>query len=722
MTPFAKALALHREGQLAQAQALYTQILQTDARHADALHLLGVVFAQTGDPAAAVEMIGKSLAINPQNPPAHNNLGKALHELKQYQGALHSFDAAIAQRPEMADTHFNRGRVLCDLRQSQAALDSFDRAIAHQPGFAEAYNERGNLQDALGQNQAALDSYEQAIGQNPRFAGAYCNRGIVLCKLGRLQAALASIEQAIARQPGYPEAYNSRGNVLHKLGQSEAALDSIEQAIAQKPDYADAWFNHGNVLAAIGRCDAALQSYDKAIAIRPESADAHANRGKVLQELGQAEAALACYARAIALDPGCAIAHSNRGLVLHGQKHTQAALESFDQAIASDPGLVAAHNNRGIALRHLGQFEAALQSYERAIGLNPEFAEAYTNRGNLLQDLGQYDAALLSHRHAAALLAPDDVEANFSLSLCLLQSGDFEQGWQSYEWRLRHQDFRVTLGDGVRPRWTGAQDLRGKTILLHSEQGLGDALQFCRYAKMLATTGARVVLEVPMPLLLLLARVPGVAQTVLRGGALPLYDYYCPLLSLPLAFKTDLASIPAPGRYIPCAPEKLAQWQATLGAKTRPRVGVAWSGMALHKNDPRRSIPLADFVKLLPDGFQYISLQTEVRATDQETLRTRPDIQHFGDALQDFTDTAALCDLVDLVVSVDTSVAHLAGAMGKPVWILLPANPDWRWLLDRDDSPWYATARLYRRGRDGDDGAVFERVRGDLMRWFGEFD
>lgn len=648
---FTEALSLHRQGQLAQAQALYRQMLELDARHFDALHLSGVIFAQTGDLAHAIELIDKSLEINPQNALAHHNLGKALH----------------------------------DQKQSRAALQSYDRAISLKPDIAEIYYDRG----------------------------------IALQKLGQYDAALQSLDQAIALKPDYAEAYNQRGNVLHELKQDQDAIDSYDHAVALKTNDTNVWFNRGNALQALGQSEAALHSYDQAIAIEPDNAEAYSNRGSMLQSLGQNEAALQSYAKALAINPGCATTLNNRGTALRSLGHYEAALQSFEQAIAKDSGFFQAYSNRGIALRNLGRYEAALQNYDQAIALNPGYAQVYTNRGNVLQDLGRHEAALQSHYQAGILLDPADAEANFSLGLCLLQSGDFENGWKSYEWRLKHPKFGLTLGgNGNKPRWTGAEDLQGKTLLLHSEQGMGDAMQFCRYAKLLANRGARVILEVPMPLLLLLARVEGIAQTVLRGGGLPPFDFYCPLLSLPLAFNTAFDTIPNPGRYIVSPPDKLAKWQSRLGPKTRPRIGLAWSGQALHNNDRHRSIPLAEFIKLLPDNFQYVSLQNEVRGEDQKILPARPDILHFGDEIEDFTDTAALCDLVDIVVSVDTGVAHLAGAMGKPVWILLPFNPDWRWLLNRSDSPWYATAKLYRRERQGDDSQVFDKIKTDLIQSF----
>ena len=262
----------------------------------------------------------------------------------------------------------------------------------------------------------------------------------------------------------------------------------------------------------------------------------------------------------------------------------------------------------------------------------------------------------------------------------------------------------------------GLESLQGKTILLHAEQGLGDTIQFCRYAKPAADLGARVILEVRDPLLPLLQNLAGVSEIIARGAHLPAFDFHCPLMSLPLAFRTRLDTIPSPEGYITPAPEKVASWQTILGDKVKPRIGLVWSGSPGHSHDRNRSISLANLLARLPKGFEYVSLQKDVRPGDLPALQGRADIRQLGDQLADFSDTAGLCALMDIIISVDTSVAHLAGALGKPVWILLPFNPDWRWLLDRTDSPWYAAARLYRQDTPGNWQGVFEKIEADLSR------
>ncbi|PIT71198.1 hypothetical protein B9Z41_17075, partial [Limnohabitans sp. JirII-31] len=283
----------------------------------------------------------------------------------------------------------------------------------------------------------------------------------------------------------------------------------------------------------------------------------------------------------------------------------------------------------------------------------------------------------------AISLKPDYAGAHWNKSLELLALGQFKEGWKSYEWRWKHEDLGSKLPNFSQPQWLGVESLQGQTILLHSEQGLGDTIQFCRYAKLVKAQGARVVMEIPAALVPLLQGLEGVDELVQSRQALPAFDYHCPLLSLPLAFKTELSTIPSPEPYLRSDKAKVNQWRIKLGPKSKPRVGLVWSGSTQHKKDHNRSLRLDELIHYLPNSFDYVCLQKEIRAVDQETLK-QSRIQYFGDELKDFADTAALCELMDVVISVDTSVAHLSGALGRPTWVLLPYVPDWRWLLDRE--------------------------------------
>ena len=299
-----------------------------------------------------------------------------------------------------------------------------------------------------------------------------------------------------------------------------------------------------------------------------------------------------------------------------------------------------------------------------------------------------------------------------------MRGGNFKDGWQGYEWRWKNEELSSYKSKRTfaQPLWVGAESLKDKTILLYAEQGLGDTIQFCRYAPLVRELGAKVILEVQRPLVKLLKNLEGVNKIIAEGDALPAFDYQCPLLSLPLAFKTELQNIPSVSNPIGSNGDKVTKWQVKLGEKINPRVGLVWSGSTMHKNDHNRSLTLSKLLPYLNPNVQYVCLQKEMRDVDKELLGQHIEIKYFGYALEDFTDTAALCKLMDVVISVDTSVAHLAGTLGKPTWVLLPFSPDWRWLLDRDDNPWYQSVILYRQEKMGDWNSILEKVKSDLER------
>ena len=370
-------------------------------------------------------------------------------------------------------------------------------------------------------------------------------------------------------------------------------------------------------------------------------------------------------------------------------------------------------------LQSLGRREAALLSYDRAIALDPTDVMAHYNRALLMQDCSRWDEALASYDRAIEL-NPQFADAQYNRSMAQLFLGDFERGWRGYEWRWLNAR-RLGIGDARKfaaPRWFGEEPIAGKRILLYGEAGLGDTLQFCRYATLCGRLGATVILEVPEVLRRLLGSLEGVSQVIGAGSPLPPFDYHCPLLSLPLAFKTTVATIPASLGYLRADQITVAQWRERLGARSSPRIGLVWSGNPDNPIDARRSIRLADWVAHLPTGYEYFRLQTQVRETDRGALDSNPQIVSFNDDQLDFDNTAALCMCMDIVVTIDTSLAHLAGALGHRTWVLLPQTPDYRWMRDREDSPWYPTVKLYRQTVAGDWDSVFDRVAADLRREF----
>ncbi len=506
---------------------------------------------------------------------------------------------------------------------------------------------------------------------------------------------------------------------LHQRGQLAQAQGIYNEILTIHPKHFDALHLSGVIAAQTNDPKKAVELITKAIEINPYSAAAYTNRGSALTQLKRLEAALASYNQAIAVDAACAEAHLNRGIVLKELGRFDAAIASCDRAISAKAAYAEAHFIRGNVLNDLKQLDSALASYNRALAIKADYAEAYFSRGIVLSALKQLGAALASFDQAVAL-RPRYADAYFNKSLASLLAADFETGWKDYEWRwkLEHRDAVIEKRNFSQPLWIGKDSIAGKTILLHAEQGLGDTLQFCRYAKPVANLGATVILEVQEPLVSLLAGLDGVSQVVAKGSALPDFDYQCPLLSLPLAFKTKLNSIPGSNKYLNSNPIKVAEWQVKLGEASRPRIGIAWSGRPTHTNDHNRSIRLADFVPHLPAGFQYVSLQKDVREVDIPAVQSCPNLLHFAGDQMDFSDSAALCDCMDLIISVDTSVAHLSGALGRKTWVLLPFRPDWRWLLNRDDSPWYESVKLFRQERIGSWIDVFEQVGAELGQIF----
>jgi tetratricopeptide (TPR) repeat protein len=712
---FRAGLAHHQAGRLGEAEARYRETLAAAPDHADALHLLGVIASQVGKHDVAVELIDLAIRVDAGNSLYHSNRGLALYGLARFAAAVEAYDRALALRPDYPEALFNRAVALQALARFAEALAGYDRALALRPDHVEALSNRGVVLERLGRFAEALASYERALAARPTFLEALCNRGNALKHLGRREEALASYDQALAVRPDHAETLVNRAAVLVELERREEALAAYDRALAVRPD-AVALFNRGVLLQTFERREEALASYDGALALCPDHADALTNRGVVLQELGRTAEAVASYDRALAARPDHVAALIDRGNAFKALARFDDALASYDRALALRPDDAEALCNRGVVLQALHRFDDALASCDRALALRPDFAAALNNRAGVLQELKRFDEALASYERALAL-EPDYVEAGLNRALLLLLTGAFAQGWPAYEWRRRTADWEPR--QFAAPEWAG-EDIAGKRLLLYAEQGFGDTIQFVRYARLAAARGAHVVLEVQPPLAALLAA-SGCAQTVVAAGApLPPFDLQCPLLSLPKLFATTMANIPAPIPYISAPPDRTAAFAARLPSDA-PRVGLAWSGHRANSKDHDRSIPFAQLAPLLAvPGVRFISLHKDVRASDADALAACGNIIDLRAQLNDFADTAAAIANLDLVVTVDTAVAHLAGAMGRPVWILLPCVPDFRWLLDRTDSPWYPTARLFRQVRAGDWDETIARVARELRESGGQ--
>jgi TPR repeat/Glycosyltransferase family 9 (heptosyltransferase) len=366
-----------------------------------------------------------------------------------------------------------------------------------------------------------------------------------------------------------------------------------------------------------------------------------------------------------------------------------------------------------IHLHALDRYQDTLESCEKAVSLAPDHAALHNNLGNALQEMGRFADALKSYDTATAISA-DYAEAHWNAGVVRLMTGEFERGWSQTEWRWKNRSLGKEQRQFAQPLWLG-EPIEDKTILLYGEQGMGDIIQFCRYVPMVAARGAKVIVEIDSPLKRLLSSLDGVSHCVTRQEPYPPFDWQCPMLSLPLAFGTRVDTIPAKVPYLRAPPGQ--KWEAQLGPKVKPRIGIAWSGNPHHVHDRKRSIPLSVFLPLLDMQATFVGLQKDIRASDEAVLKQRNDLLNFGPLLEDFADTAALISCLDLVISVDTSVVHLAGALAKPFWVLVPFLPDWRWLLNRDDNPWYPTARLFRQTTARDWREVIARVRQGLREF-----
>jgi hypothetical protein len=523
----------------------------------------------------------------------------------------------------------------------------------------------------------------------------------------------AQLQRQTAQDGSHTTHLLQKGHDAHVAGAWAQAEKYYKAALQHAPGNFDLLYRLGLVNQEQGRPAQALRYLNDALKRDPHSADALSTCGLALHKLGRPEEAMTYYNAALEIAPSDAGTVNKLGIALLDLGRPQDALDAFDRALALAPALVEALGNRGNALLKLNRPEEAIGCYDRAARLDGPNARLLTNRAHALRLLDRPQEAR-DNLHDAIACAPDYAEAHFERGMVQLTLGNFDEGWSEYEWRWRTGAFAPHRRDFKSPLWTGAQSLQGRVILLHGEQGLGDSIQFVRYAPLVANMGATVVLEVQPELVTLMAGVAGIARLLARGDRLPAFDLHCPLMSLPRAFKTGAGNISAQTPYIKVPESQSAAWARRLPSGKR-LVGVCWAGRRTHNNDANRSIALERFAPLfeVPE-IQFVSLQRELGADDHALLATHGNVIDIGDELRDFADTAALVNRLDAVITVDTAVAHLAGALGKPAMILLPFAADFRWLRGRDDSPWYPGAKLIRQPRFGDwDGAI-EQARARL--------
>jgi tetratricopeptide (TPR) repeat protein len=627
----------------------------------------------------------------------------ALHQHGNVAGAEAVYRGLLQRHPGSADARFRLGALLAGLGQLYEAVEMFSAALLIAPGFAPLWSEQAAAQLRLGWFAASVESYDRLI----------------------------------ALRPDDVEAFNNRGAALLRLERPADALASFDAALAVRPDLVEAMCNRGNALLALGRVTEALASYDQTLALNPALAQAATSRADALERLDRPADALASYDRALATAPGLVQAHYNRGNLLQTLERHDEAIASFDAVLALLPTHAGAACNRATSLRALGRLDDALAGYAQAMFLDPTMAAALINHASMLAMLGRHQEALEDFTRASAMF-PDNADVHWNEALCRLTMGDFKGGWREHEWRWQTNALRPGQRHFPQKLWLGETSLAGRTILLWGEQGFGDMLQFCRFAPLVAAlcapgdsagdaaTAVNVVLEMPSALARLIRTMPGPQRIVAQNEPLPEFDVHCPLLSLPLALGTTLETIPAAIPYLAADPDQALAWRIRLAAVPGLRVGLVWAGnprtaqRALAAIDRRRSLPLSRMAPLgAVPGVTFVSLQKGHRADEAKTPPRGMELYDWTDELWDFADTAALIAGLDLVIGVDTSVVHLAGALGKPVWVLNRYDACWRWLYGRTDSPWYPTMRLFRQARFGDWDGVIAEVQAALRQLVG---
>lgn len=668
------AVAHHQAGRLEEAERMYRQILQSNPRDAGAMHLLGLLAFHRGDHEAAVRYIVEAIRLDGSQAEFFANLAEVHRALGRLGEACDCYEAAVRIKPDMADTASKLASLLAVEGRYADAIHWYQQAIAARLDDASSHHGLGMVLQRCGQWPEAETAYLRALQLRPDSCEIHCSLGSLYQAQGKLDEAIASYHRALDIRSNYAEAHYNWGTALVAQGQPELAVARYRQAIVAKADFAEAHYNLGIALQKLAQLDEAADAYEHAVLLRPDMALAHNNLGNVRQQQGKLSEAVACYQRALHINPQHIEALTNLGTALLVQKSYEAAEVPYRSLAALAPQNIEAHFNLGLVLHRQGRFVEAVSYYDRALALDPE-----------------HEAAGY-HRPAARLA-----------------SGDFQRGWPEFErWTAAH----VPGPAHQEPVWHG-EYLKGQRIVLHGKWGLGDTLQFVRYAPLVVERGADVFLEVA-PGLIPLLQESGFEQLRPLGASVnPPCQWQAALTSLPGIFNTSLGTIPASVPYLSANRELVDRWRRRLQVYDDFKIGIHWHGRSVWNTD-ERSFPLISLEPLARlGGVTLISLQKNEGAAELETLGDRFEVVSLGSNMDAsggaFMDTAAIMNNLDLIITCDTSVAHLAGGLGVNVWIALPTASEWRWLWGRDDSPWYPTARLFRQ--DGGDWAgVFARM------------
>jgi tetratricopeptide (TPR) repeat protein len=660
---------------------------------------------------------------NPCHPQALVGMSLVALASRQSEAAVKMARAAVAAAPRMVSAWVALGQALKAATRNDEAERAYRHAIGLEGMNALARMGIGELMLALGRPLEAIAEFELALRRNPALAAAEMGLGNALGMMGRDEEALERYRKAQALRPRLPEAEFALGYALARMGRMKEAEAHYRRALVLRPDFAAAWINLGNLLREQGREVYAEAALKRAVELRPDLVTSWINLALLERERRCPSEAEACLRKAFALNPEQVETLVAWCQFRAAEGDLAGAWQWLRWALEREPKNQEAVNMRGILLHKEGRFEEAVEVFEQAEALG--HCAAASNRGNSLLDMGRMDEALRA-QELAVEREPGNAGAQYNLSLTRLRLGDWERGWPCYEARWRFREVHRRPRVFRQPRWQG-EEIEGRRILLHAEQGLGDTIQFCRYATLVEARGGVVILQVQEPVLRLMQSLAvahaGLAETALLGTKLPEFDLECPLMSLPAVFGTTVETVPWPGAYLGADPRLAAEKRVLFASNGRRnkslRVGIAWAGNPKYKADQQRSVKLATLLPLLrisqrSSGVEWISLQKGPAAEELAALPVDVTVRDGSSSDRDLAETAALIATLDLVISTDTCIAHLAGAMGKPVWILLPHLSDWRWMQEIETTPWYPTARLFRQGRPGDWAGVLERVRAEL--------
>ncbi len=643
--------------------------------------------------------------------------GVAHHRAGRLPQAEAIYRQVLASEPNHTDCIFLLGIASLQTGQPDRALDLFIRLVELQPRNGTYHSSMAAALHALGRRDEAIASYREALLHQPGNLDVRIQLAVLLGECGDVAAEEAQYRLVLRHAPGADpdvarvqvDARFRLANLLVRRKHLDDAISEFRQVLRQKPDFAAAHLHLGAVLFELSAFEESERCYREALRLDPAYAEAYCNLGGLLVKLDRLDEGEINLRQACKLRSGFAEALNNLGQLLRIRGRPEEAEICCREALRESPDYVPAHLTLGSALRDSDRFHEAEACFRTALDRNPNWPEALNNLGTVLVDLGRADEAIESFR-AALSQRPDYAEAHANLAVALLLAGQFDEGWRQHEWRWKRGTNKPSPRGFSQPLWDGG-DIGDRVLLLHAEQGFGDTLQFCRFVPAVAA-GRRVILEVQQALVPLLAGLPGIERIIARHDPLPPFDLHCPLLSLPRALGITLETIPQQP-YLRADPQRVAAWRQRVQQLDGLRVGLVWAGNQAMVGDRRRSIPLERFSQLADiRGVSFVSLQKGPAAG--QSLAQGLSLHDWTEELHDFGDTAALIEALDLVISVDTSVVHLAGALGRPVWLLNRFNRCWRWLVNRDDSPWYPTLRQFRQPQPGDWSSVLQNVRAEL--------